>query len=345
MQRVGWFVAWFAIGAMTVIANSNAQAQTIWDRARHPELRDLDEDLARGRSLLDAARRLEYQEPLPASFVREPFVLQAHAIFTSAVQRAPDHVGALLGLAESLEALQALDDARQIAVLPAATTRFADPAPTTASASEPAAPRDRYAEALALLERADAHAGQGPELAELLFRLGVLNTRRMRFNEARDAYIRYLTLALPTHARSVGLCNLAETYVYLHDLERAVRTYNECVSVEPHNAGGWWGLANAADRDGRAGDARDAALHALSQDPYLADLIGPHVFYVPAFDRYYYLGLAHEIAQRPRDALAAWQRYLTDGGAGTPWADRAREHIAQLGVALRPPHERTRRRR
>src|SRR5947208_171929 len=115
MRQAKLVLVCLTVMATAIGPGRDASAQTtLWDRARHPELRDIEQDVARGRSLLEAARRLEYQLPHVPTAARERYVLEANAILANAAERAPERVGALLGYAEALEALQALDDARVV---------------------------------------------------------------------------------------------------------------------------------------------------------------------------------------------------------------------------------------
>ena len=79
------------------------------------------------------------------------------------------------------------------------------------------------------------------------------------------------------------------------------------------------------------------------------------VFYVPAYDRFYYQGMAHEAVARAvapgnpfgatadpeavrahrRVAAEAWRRYLDGAAPEDPWRTRAEAHLRALGEARR----------
>ena len=227
------------------------------------------------------------------------------AVFRSITTRAPDLVGAWLGLARTLDAL---DD------------------PQTA---------------VSALAAARSRVGDGPELADVLFQQGVEFTRLLRFAEARDVYEQYVALALPDPARGTGLCNLAEIETYLHESDQSIDDYRRCIELRPGDPGGFWGLASAFDRSGRDFEARQASARALDMDPQLSGLIGPGVFFVPPYEIDYYLGLANEARGELAAALASWRSYLQRGGDRDAWAPRARAHVLRLERLQRDDHRRS----
>jgi tetratricopeptide (TPR) repeat protein len=174
----------------------------------------------------------------------------------------------------------------------------------------------------------------------VLFSLGVAYTKLLRFEEARD---RYLQLIRDPFApgREVTLCNLAETYMYLHDVDQSLDRYVECANALPQRATGWWGLAIAHDRAGHQYDGQLAADRALPVDPELRDIRGDGVFYVPEYERWYYEGMAFEAIARAslsmpdrrralNHAAGCWNHYLTVAAATDPWLDRVRSHEASV---------------
>lgn len=174
----------------------------------------------------------------------------------------------------------------------------------------------------------------------MYFSLGVAHTRLEQHALARDAYLRIVSDA-SAPSRATALCNLAEVHMYLNEVDDSISRYHECARLLPTNATAWWGLAVAHDRAGHDADARTSADHAVSMDPDLRDIEGEGVFYVPDFERYYYLAVAREAQGRrggaidtTMAALVLWQRYLAEGGPRAPWAARVRTHIQELERAL-----------
>ena len=182
------------------------------------------------------------------------------------------------------------------------------------------------------LTEAEVRAGNGPMRAAVLFQLGIAHTMLDHFAEARATYLSALELPLSNTARGLSLCNLAEIETYLRAPDDSIAHYEACVNLLQGYDGGFWGLASAYDREGREYDAHEAAARALSIDATAASLTSHSVFYTPAYEVHYYLGLAREAQGRRDEALAEWQRYLDAGGANDPWAERARAHVRALGT-------------
>lgn len=176
--------------------------------------------------------------------------------------------------------------------------------------------------------------------AQVLFSLGVAHTRLEQHAAARDAYLELVEDA-SAPSRGTALCNLAEVHMYLNEVDASLSRYQECARLLPTNATAWWGMAVAHDRAGHDADARTSADHAVSMDPDLNDINGEGVFYVPAYERHYYLAIAREAqARRPgatvslTQALAAWRSYMTDGGPNAPWIQRVRAHVVAIEAEL-----------
>jgi tetratricopeptide (TPR) repeat protein len=280
---------------------------TVWDYARQPGLRRAEAAaLSAARLQLEAQRsylRDLALQPEVADANRALILQTARALYRDALSLVPDMGSALLGLADVLEL------------------------------------QGDYTAAVALLTRARALLVRRPELGPALFRLGVVLTRMERYAEVRDVYEEYVSLPMDTEERGSGLCNLAETYVSLHDLSRAVATYHACVDLRPDYEGAWWGLASALDRDGRTMEAERAAHEALNRDPEWNGIHGRNVFYVPPYDVRYYEALAYHASEQPGPELAAWELYLNEGGARGPFAARARWHVAELTERLQRARE------
>lgn len=182
--------------------------------------------------------------------------------------------------------------------------------------------------------------GDRDRRATLLFSLGVAHTRLEQHAEAREAYEQIVGDS-SAPSRATALCNLAEVHMYLNEVDASLARYNECARLMPTNATAWWGLAVAHDRAGHEADARSSADHAVSMDPDLNDINGEGVFYVPAFERHYYVAIAREAqARRPgsqaplTQALASWRAYETDGGPRAPWIARVRAHVRAIELEL-----------
>lgn len=203
-----------------------------------------------------------------------------------------------------------------------------------------------YREALERLDREDIE-----RRTDALFALGVVLTRLERNAEARAAYEELVRHPVAP-GRGVALCNLAEIAMYLRDVDASLLRYEECARLLPQRATAWWGLAVAHDRVGHDADARAAADRAVAIDAQLEDITGEGVFYVPPYERYYYLAVGREAQARAQGsnqpllaALAAWRSYAQEGGPQAPWIERIAPHIAAvertLATSTAPPSART----
>ncbi len=103
------------------------------------------------------------------------------------------------------------------------------------------------------------------------------------------------------------------------------------------------GLAVALDRDGQTRAAREMMQRALALDSTtsvlaVAELPNSDLFFVPAGDVYYYLGLARSVAGRREEAADAFHEFLARQ-PGSRWAIRAEAHLTELGQrsAFVPP--------
>lgn len=201
-----------------------------------------------------------------------------------------------------------------------------------------ASPAETIAACNAALASLDAQDRERRAL--LAFSLGVSHTRLEQHALARDAY-ETIVDDPSAPGRATALCNLAEVHMYLGEVTRSLDRYRECSRLMPTNATAYWGLAVAHDRAAHDADSRIAADRAVSMDPDLRDILGEGVFYVPAYERHYYVAIAREAqGRRPGEApalvaaLAAWRSYASEGGPNAPWLDRVQAHIRAIEIEL-----------
>ena len=100
------------------------------------------------------------------------------------------------------------------------------------------------------------------------------------------------------------------------------------------------GLAVALDRDGQTGAAREMMQRALALDSTtsvlaVAERPNSDLFFVPAGDVYYYLGLARSVAGRRDEAADAFREFLAHQPGGR-WTMRAKAHLSELGSTPPP---------
>jgi tetratricopeptide (TPR) repeat protein len=172
-----------------------------------------------------------------------------------------------------------------------------------------------------------------------------------RSREERATYLRLLPLLDDGPSKAVMLLNLAEAEMHLGNLPEAVARYRESVQVSGQLSGlrgtdetyvlAVWGLAVALDRAGDPQASREQTKLATEMDVGERTIGGgTNVFFVPAYERDWYLALAQmlhaEEAPSAREALEAWTRaveywnhYVTSADPGDRWVVLARSHLSR----------------
>ncbi|MEZ4400961.1 MAG: hypothetical protein R3B06_13125 [Kofleriaceae bacterium] len=134
--------------------------------------------------------------------------------------------------------------------------------------------------------------------------------------------------------RATVLGNLAETEMMLGRLDDAIDHYREAFGLSGDVAHGY-GLAVALDRD----EQRQAAAEVLARmgratvEDFPLALGRGGIFYVPAGEVYYYLGLGAEFLGDDVAALEHFQTYLASG-ANPRYQPRAVAHVAAARARL-----------
>jgi tetratricopeptide (TPR) repeat protein len=124
--------------------------------------------------------------------------------------------------------------------------------------------------------------------------------------------------------------NLGDSFHALGHLGEAIEEYRRGAELVPGEAMLHFALGVAYDRDGQAARAQGEVQLGLAVDPFAQRPTAPDVQFVPAHDKEYYLGLAHEVAGRRAGALVYFRRYVAMAGEGS-WGPRAKEHLDGLG--------------
>ncbi len=194
------------------------------------------------------------------------------------------------------------------------------------------------------LEAAPTHAGAKDAWVSLGYAYAKLGRQR----EERDAYIEFLAREPDDRHRITALLNLAEAEMHLGNLDEAVARYRESLRISatiPFSSNAHetsvlavWGLAVALDRAGDPAGAMEQARLATMWDVG-EQLIGhgPSVFFVPSYERSFYLGLAAMVhardARDPRLAAMYWARaesqwniYVASADPADRWSRLARAH-------------------
>jgi tetratricopeptide (TPR) repeat protein len=208
------------------------------------------------------------------------------------------------------------------------------------------------------LEMAPDHPAASDATVTLAFAYAKLGRQR----DERDTYVKVLARVTDDRARATALLNLAEAEMHLGNLEDAVAGYREAVqiaasiptSLAASETGilAVWGLAVALDRSGDPHGALEQAKLATRMDP--GEVLighGPNVFFVPAYERLWYLGLASVAhaseASDPRAAASHWGRaeaiwsaYLANAMSTDRWVPLARAHKERARVRKREAERR-----
>jgi tetratricopeptide (TPR) repeat protein len=222
-------------------------------------------------------------------------------------------------------------------------------------------------QAIDVLQPALAMAPDHPAAAEAWIDLGFAYAHLDKSREERDAYDAYLARTPDGPGRATALLDRAEAEMRLGHLDDAVLGYRDTIDVcdtssvlnDLFDVGvlARWGLAVALDRAGDAtGGAREALL-ATQLDPKAEILNGPDTFFVPEYERDWYMGLGRiEHAKQesePRKAAVlwgvvekTWADYVTNADPKDRWLSLAKAHLAtaqkrraavEKRARLRPP--------
>ncbi len=315
-NRVGRWLPVPAL-ALLVLAPAPAMAQpTVWDVARDPGLRRVEEQT------LVAERLLLRPIASPGELVRAR--LAFGRLLTEIAANPPS-----TGTSARLDAL------------------------VGALYSEPHVAD--YTAARSWLTRALDAAPPAPLAQRVHFLLGVACAKLGDGGCDREAYTEVLELATAPNDRAQALMNRAEGRMLAGDLAGAIVDYRQArylASVPELVSLVYYGLGVALERSGDLPSALRAMLEAraawTSSAPY-SPLDDPDVFFVPAFDLYYYKGLealaVARAAKADRDWAAATRDYARAAGyfdqylaeaerEDTPWVRNAR---ALLGASRLEP--------
>jgi tetratricopeptide (TPR) repeat protein len=176
----------------------------------------------------------------------------------------------------------------------------------------------------------------------MAFKLGIAYSKLGKFEEAVTEYSRAERILAArgqgstdaTFGRSLLHANAAESLMAIGRLDEAIQRYEDSVALYPGYKLAWWGLAVAYDRDEQISKAQEALQKAMSGDSTMSALTAKDVFFVPGGDIHYYFALGHESRGDGPAARKAWQQFLGELPK-SPWAFRARDHLAALGEGPR----------
>jgi tetratricopeptide (TPR) repeat protein len=196
-----------------------------------------------------------------------------------------------------------------------------------------------------VLERALAEAPDSPLAARAWFDLAIASARLGDPRRETEAYTRALTLTWDGELRAVLQMNRGESSMVRGKLPEAIADYRAAVRAAGSpdtQALALWGLGVALERYGDLPSALDAVEKAavirlpIAGIPNATALDLPSVFFVPAYDLYYYKALgamaSARSAERPDEkkidletAIFEWDRYLEQAEPdGHGWVANAR---------------------
>lgn len=176
-----------------------------------------------------------------------------------------------------------------------------------------------------------------PRLTDILFERAIMHTRMATDDDLRAATVDYETfLDRENHTSNLGhndyvvVGNLAESYMMIGELDKAIARYHEALDIAAETSL-YYGLAVAYDRSGEGAKAREI-IASIGEDAWKTwqdDVLRGNTFYVPEGEVYYYVALTNEALGHDEDAMAAWQNFI-DSGAHPIFDDRARENLKAL---------------
>jgi len=223
---------------------------------------------------------------------------------------------------------------------------------------------DRYERAVAVLVPALEMAPEHPGAVDALAYLAYAYAKLDKSSAERATYEKYLARVNDDRSRATAMLNLAEAEMRLGNMSDAIAGYKETIALCESLPSGVsqahtlilavWGLAVALDRDGQAREGLAAARRAVMMDPDdRAIAHDPNVFFVPQYDRYWYLAMGATV--RAEDAKAAdeaarawkkveetWTKYIDPADAHDRWtaiakARRDRAKAQRLAAEARVP--------
>jgi tetratricopeptide (TPR) repeat protein len=177
------------------------------------------------------------------------------------------------------------------------------------------------------------------EGANLLFDRALLHTKLETRPHLESAARDYEALLNRSDSKSTDQVlvwsNLAETYMMIGNLERAIEAYQ----VALHSGGTLgtgYGLAVALDRDDRGEEAKQQIRsEGIDTRQRFVEAFGArNIFFVPTGEEQYYFALIAEAYGELDEALAHWRMYLASG-AQPQFQPRAKVHIDALVGKLR----------
>lgn len=206
---------------------------------------------------------------------------------------------------------------------------------------------DDDARTIAILAPVVALAPDHPEAVHAFVSLGVAYARTNRSADEIRAYDSVLSNA--GELRVLILGNRAEAKSRIGDFAGAIADYEAAMKLQPNQPGAFWGLALTLDRTGDFGRALVVVKEAHdidAQSPRRAYLDDDNVFFVPAYEKEWYLALEQAMlgAQADRHlgdrreswqtAKAHWDTFVARATKDDRWLPLARARSKQCDAAI-----------
>jgi len=257
---------------------------------------------------------------------------EAQRLFIEAHRSGPDFGGRRQLLAIALRVLEHAD--AEHSPDPRPRILYGRVMSAIAHDERPESARPHLEKAGEILREAIARWPEHPEAQNARYALAVAYAKLGEPRKEIEVYTSILDRETGREERALTTMNQAEAFMVLGDLDRSVQGYRASITVEPDRALAHWGLAVALDRNGDPGGALAEAWTALQYDPSAEALHSDNVFFVPAYDRFWYDALgamaraSHEADATLsslwwKDAATFWRAWLEGAGAGDRWAAAA----------------------
>ena len=204
---------------------------------------------------------------------------------------------------------------------------------------------DDDARTIAVLAPAVALAPEHPDATHALLSLAIAYARSNRPADEIRAYDALLPNA--GDRRVLVLGNRAEAKLRLDDFAGAITDYELAIRLQPNHPAAFWGLALTLDRTGDFARALVTMKEAHDLDsgrlPYLDD---DKVFFVPAYEREWYLALEQAMLGADTErhlgdrreswelARTHWDTFLARAAKDERWAPLARARRKQCDAAI-----------
>ena len=198
----------------------------------------------------------------------------------------------------------------------------------------------KYArQAIAYWQQFERLAPLDPRVHETLFKRALVHTRMADEDNYKQAVALYEAIIRRSDVDSelrdnvaTWYGNLAETYMMLGDLERAIETFQVAIDASNRSSTGY-GLAVALDRDEQGEMARDV-IRRYGEDGLRIMLYDASVFYVPVGERFYYIALGYDAFGYWHKAAENYEAFIASG-AHPQYQQRAKDNLAFVREQLR----------